>query len=118
MNLNEGSVIASRKDIVEHGLIVGERITYRNGNVQDLRFTEKRIVEVNDNRIKPSHYRRNGLECFDVIRAAVHKLDPMEAFMIGNVVKYIWRWKEKNGVEDLKKAREYLDRMIKELEGE
>ena len=39
-------------------------------------------------------------------------------FYIGNVLKYISRWKEKGGVEDLKKARVYLDRRIAQAEKE
>ena len=36
-------------------------------------------------------------------------------FIEGNVIKYVWRWKDKGGVEDLKKARHYIDMLI-ELE--
>ena len=40
-------------------------------------------------------------------------------FMQGNVIKYVFRYKNKNGLEDLEKAREYIDRMIENLlEGE
>jgi hypothetical protein len=38
-------------------------------------------------------------------------------FLEGSVLKYLWRYKEKNGVEDLKKARVYLDKLISEVEG-
>jgi hypothetical protein len=37
-------------------------------------------------------------------------------FLEGNIIKYLWRYKEKNGVEDLKKARVYLDKLISEVE--
>lgn len=60
--------------------------------------------------INPDYYRGN-IECIAVI-------EQLEAsFCIGNVIKYVWRWKGKNGIEDLKKARWYLDRAIKEAEG-
>lgn len=57
----------------------------------------------------PSHYIRNGLECIDAIKAAVEGLNGFEGYCIGNVIKYSWRWKEKNGVEDIRKAKQYLE---------
>ncbi len=60
----------------------------------------------------PKHYQKGGLECIDVIKAATDGLTGIEAFCIGNSLKYQWRWKEKNGIEDLKKARWYLDYLI------
>lgn len=58
---------------------------------------------------RPSHYIRGGLECIDVIKAVVQGLDPFEAYCIGNVIKYCWRWKQKNGLEDIQKAKQYLE---------
>lgn len=70
----------------------------------------------------PPHYQSSsGLEVIDVIEAFTEHLTGAEATNTGNVIKYIWRWKEKNGMfpsssgwalEDLKKARWYLDRLI------
>lgn len=51
--------------------------------------------ETMSNPIKPNYYTKNGLSCLDVIRAIVQDLDGFEAFCIGNVTKYTWRWKEK-----------------------
>lgn len=53
----------------------------------------------------PNHYNR-GIEMWDY--AYSHKLD----FFEGNIVKYVTRWKDKNGIEDLKKAKQYLDKLI------
>ena len=65
----------------------------------------------------PKHYKaKNGLETIDVIDAFTENLVGYEAVYTGNILKYICRWKEKNGVEDLKKARWYLDRLIKSIE--
>ena len=63
----------------------------------------------------PSHYTQGGIECIDAIKAAVIGLVGVEAVCTGNIIKYLWRWKFKNGLEDLKKARWYLDRLIKEV---
>ena len=49
-------------------------------------------------------------------RAVDHDLDGTEGFFTGNVLKYMMRWKKKNGIEDLQKARKYLDWLI-EYEG-
>ncbi len=60
---------------------------------------------------QPIHYIMNKIEPIDFIIA--NKLN----FCEGNVIKYISRWRLKNGVEDLKKARQYIDFLIqKEVE--
>lgn len=64
----------------------------------------------------PSHYTQGSIECIDAIAQVVKDLDGMEAMCTGNAIKYLWRWKHKNGVEDLKKAKWYLQRMIDSLE--
>ena len=64
----------------------------------------------------PSHYTQGSIECIDAIAQVVKDLDGMEAMCTGNAIKYLWRWKHKNGVEDLKKAKWYLQRMIDNLE--
>lgn len=68
--------------------------------------------------IKPSHYiSKNGLETIDVIEAWIEGLPPVEAFLSGQVIKYISRWNKKNGVQDLEKAQFYLERLIDKLKG-
>lgn len=71
-----------------------------------------------DNVNSPSHYCKGGLECIEAIRATCEGLDGVEAYYAGNVIKYVWRFKFKNGVEDLKKARKYLDWLIEKEEKE
>ena len=61
----------------------------------------------------PVHYQgNNGLEVFDVMEAFMSDVSGIDAVCMGNVIKYILRWKHKNGVEDLKKARWYLNKLI------
>lgn len=62
----------------------------------------------------PRHYTGGKIECIDAIEAATKGLEGYEAFLTGNVIKYMWRWKQKGGQEDLQKARWYLDRLITE----
>ena len=69
-------------------------------------------TKMNDNVNHPSHYTQGEIECIDAIEQVVKDLDGMEAMCTGNAIKYLWRWKHKNGVEDLKKAMWYLQRMI------
>ena len=69
-----------------------------------------------DNINHPAHYTAGGIECIDAIAAATEGLHGIEAVCTANAIKYLWRWKRKNGVEDLQKARWYIDRLIKVLE--
>ena len=64
----------------------------------------------------PSHYTQGGIECIDCIKSATVGKVGIEAFCVGNAIKYLFRYEEKNGIEDIKKARWYIDRLIKELE--
>lgn len=72
---------------------------------------------VHDSVNHPAHYTAGGIECIDAIAAALTcQTDPMHAWLTGQVLKYMWRWPLKNGLEDLKKARFYLDRLIADME--
>ena len=67
----------------------------------------------------PPHYQSGtGLEVIDVIDAFTDGLNGIEACDTGNVIKYICRWKNKNGIQDLEKARWYLDHLINRLRKE
>ncbi len=66
---------------------------------------------------KPSHYANSEIEVIDYIK---DKLTPdlYEGYCIGNVIKYVSRYRFKGGIEDLKKAEVYLRWAIKSLEGD
>src|SRR5690554_132511 len=66
--------------------------------------------------INPSHYRQGGVECIDALDAATIGKAGIEAVCTANIIKYLWRYESKNGVEDVRKARWYLDRLLRELE--
>ena len=74
----------------------------------------KPIKIVSDNVNHPSHYTQGAIECIEAIKEATKELFGIEAVCTANVIKYVWRWKFKNGIEDLYKAEWYLDRLIKE----
>ena len=67
---------------------------------------------------KPSHYTHGGdIECIDAIDSMLGREGSMYAYE-ANILKYIWRWRYKGGVESLRKARWYIDRLInKEVQG-
>lgn len=80
---------------------------------------EPKETESNDNIIRPNHYASDkGFEVFDVQEAFIHELKGMAASYWCNIVKYILRFQKKNGVEDLKKAKYYLEKLIEEEEKE
>ena len=65
----------------------------------------------------PKHYQgKHGLEAMAVIDNFIGDLVGKAAYCWGNVIKYLLRFQQKNGVEDLKKARQHLDWLIEELE--
>ena len=67
----------------------------------------------------PPHYKtKKGLETIDVIEAFTEDLVGIEATDTGNIIKYICRWKHKNGLQDLKKAKWYLEHLINHVEKE
>lgn len=63
----------------------------------------------------PKHYNQSGIECIDAIKAATG--DGFEFYLQGNILKYLWRYKYKNGAEDLKKAEWYLKKLIEVVDG-
>ena len=78
-------------------------------------------VEENSEDVKPdpvnhpAHYTSGGIECIDAMQAAFGA-EAVKDFCLCNAFKYLWRHRNKNGVEDLKKARWYLNRLIEDVE--
>ena len=64
----------------------------------------------------PQHYTQGGIECIDALKAATVGKRGIEAVCVANVIKYLWRYEEKNGIEDVRKAKWYIERLLKELE--
>lgn len=78
------------------------------------------MYESNDKMVShPDHYQSgNGLEVINVIDAFTADLKGVEAVCTGNALKYLCRWKKKNGLQDLKKAIWYIQYLIEKLEKE
>lgn len=79
----------------------------RDANVEE---AFDRIFDKPDRIDSPDHYTKGTIECIDFIN------DKELNFMEGNIVKYVVRYKHKNGLEDLKKAEVYLKRLINLIE--
>jgi hypothetical protein len=75
----------------------------------DMRLAISSMTKANDTQIGGDHYKEKSIQPWDFI--AANQLGYFE----GNIVKYVSRWKDKGGLNDLKKARHYLDKLI-ELE--
>ena len=89
--------------------------------IQTVKLTKENEKEldnmaVNDPVNHPRHY-AGKVECIDCIESAVSGLDGFHGFCAGNAIKYIFRFSHKNGVEDLRKAEWYIDRLIKAIPG-
>ena len=67
----------------------------------------------------PSHYQsKKGIEVIDVMEAFTEDLQGAEAVNTAQAIKYILRWKKKNGIEDVEKAIWYLNRLLDTLKKE
>ena len=75
-------------------------------------FTIKRP----DNPISPDHYETKSMRCRDIIKVMVEGLTPMEAVDMANIVKYLYRFKNKDGIKDLKKVAEYAKFLIEDTD--
>lgn len=69
-----------------------------------------------DNVNHPSHYTFGKIEVMDYIEDKLSDVE-CEGYFVGNIIKYVSRFRKKNGIEDLKKAQWYLNRLISNMEG-
>ena len=74
------------------------------------------LNDVKDFTLRPDYYQQNGQDLIEHL-SELFNPDMFIGFMTGNIFKYLTRWQQKNGVEDLQKARVYLNRLI-EFEAE
>ena len=94
--------------------------------VSDVKFSQYGLITCKNDGLElekenetvshPAHYCQGGVECIDALEAATTGLRGIEAVCTANAIKYLWRWKHKNGVTDLHKAQWYIDRLIKQQE--
>lgn len=77
--------------------------------------TDNLKAKYKDN-INPTHYKSGKVECIDALESATVNKEGIEAVCVANVIKYLWRYESKGGIEDCKKAKWYLDKLINHLE--
>lgn len=63
----------------------------------------------------PTHYTGGKIECIDALESAVNDLNGIEAVCTANAIKYLWRWKHKNGKQDLQKSVWYINKLMEKL---
>lgn len=96
-------------------------------------WVEENKVKIENNTIKqtqeninnvdmvnhPNHYNYKSMECKDIINIMCEGIKEGQAYKLGCVVKYLYRYPMKNNaIQDLEKAKTYIDMIIKELEGD
>ena len=89
--------------------VVSEKIKEGSIKESDVKLTDM----VNH----PPHYTKGGIECLDAIRASMTD-NEYKGYLKGNIIKYLWRYEWKNGLEDLKKAQFYQNRLIEIVQAE
>lgn len=108
-----------REVVEQHGEgVKPKRRTLGASNSMDkmAEYVEKYLEGVKTDPVnRPAHYASGSIECIDAMQAAFGG-DAVKDFCLCNAFKYLWRHRQKNGVEDLKKARWYLNRLITEME--
>lgn len=96
--------------------IIGGKSVERIEDTQEFKDKHKHNATVKENNIKPNHYKLNikgqDIEVMDVIDAVVKYMDGRKGYIVGNILKYVCRAEKKNGLEDYKKARTYLDMLL------
>lgn len=86
----------------------GEAITFCSEDACPLDIP---AAKADDSVNHPRHYTKGGIECIEAIKASMFP-GGFQDYCKGNVLKYIWRWREKGGIEDLEKADIYLRWLI------
>lgn len=76
---------------------------------EDAREEPKESLSEESNPVKPNHYKSCSIECIDAMILAFG-VEAVAEFCIINAFKYIWRYKDKNGLEDLNKAEYYINK--------
>lgn len=96
--------------------IIGGKSFERIEDTQEFKDKHKHNATIEESNIKPNHYKLNikgqDVEVMDIIDAVVKDMNGRKGYIVGNILKYVCRADKKNGLEDYKKARTYLDMLI------
>lgn len=120
-----GVFFSDRKDFISQHIVwvrptQPEALPFIDDSPQSLceQYAEIEQVRqaIKDNVNHPSHYTQGKVECLDALESATIGKSGIEAVCVANIIKYLWRYEEKNGLEDVKKANFYLNRLLATLE--
>ena len=95
----------------KHPAIVGKYEDYFKKPVEEEYLEYPSVDEEQCMVENPPHYNTGGIECIEAIKASM-STESYTGYLKGNVQKYVWRYEDKNGVEDLRKAQWYLNTLI------
>jgi len=88
-----------------------------DANPQEWDWAAGKLKAVEDPVDKPDHYNKGAIEAIEAIKASMPEHE-FKGYLKGNALKYLWRYDYKGKpVEDLRKCRWYIDRLIKEVNG-
>ena len=87
-----------------------------NANYVPLKHYPPQHYSTKDEINHPAHYTQANIECIDAIKAITQNKKGIEAVCVANVMKYLWRYEDKHGLKDVKKAQWYLNWLIMVLE--
>lgn len=118
--------IAIRNDSIKDTICDARKKLVKLGFVDDLQDSPQELMKSAIDRIikqkeedvvnHPNHYTQGRVECIDALESATINKRGIEAVCTANIIKYLWRYESKNGLEDVKKAQWYLQKLIQELE--
>ena len=107
--------------VLRHGVVDNP-----GNEVSDVKFSQFGLITCKNDGLKlekenetvshPAHYCQGKVECIDALEAATTGLQGIEAVCTANAIKYLWRHQHKNGVQDLRKAIWYIERLIQHYE--
>ena len=98
----------------------GYEVIDDDGNATTFRTSRFEVLEDDADMVNhPDHYTYKSTECKDIISVMTEGLEGEEAYYMGAIVKYLYRYPKKGKpIEDLNKAKTYIDMIIKKLESE
>lgn len=85
--------------------------------IDESEIVNEEMESLDDKVNQPNHYANFSIECIDAMQAMLSR-EEFIGYLRGNIFKYLWRYKLKNGVEDLKKAQWYQNKLIEVEENE
>lgn len=86
-------------------------IQYQNHLDSNPHFTKPITDPINH----PTHHTQGKVECIDAIESATVGKSGFEAYCVGNVIKYLWRYEQKGGKESVEKAQYYLNKLLEQM---